>query len=157
MADRKLSEIDALGQGEALQDSFLFYVINPNAPAQSQDRRISLGQLKTFLGLDPQPTPQPTTTTLTFGLATSQSGNILSPQTETVTIGQEATIQQPAVTDGQYFIYELPSGFVISDIRDAHFEGRSIINQYARVGQRWVSRRLGTSSGGSYKVTIQEE
>lgn len=156
MANIKLSQLPA--STEAM-DNFVFYVVDPSLPEAQRSRKMTGAQLKAYFQASSggSVTPPPASNlSFTYGLANTATATISNPQTAEFQVGFEVRVTQPAIQDGQYWVYVIPVGYEIVEIKDALFQGLNILPQYTRSGQRWTSRRLNASNGGSYLVTIQE-
>lgn len=100
------------------------------------------------------PVAPATTYTLSYGLSNTEAGAIITPLSSEFRSGQSKTISQPGViTQGQYWILELPVGRVVSRIEDPLFPSVNLISAFTRNGQRW-SLELNAGVGQNYLIEV---
>ena len=96
------------------------------------------------------PVNPPVTGVFTYGVADAINGNVALRHN--FSTGVRTTINMPSVTDGQFYVFVLPTGFIIQDIVNVlNFHETPT---FTRNLQRWTQGPLNAGGVKQYRVTI---
>ena len=103
---------------------------------------------------DTTPPVQPTTYNVMSGLSATASGSIISSTTTSFTSGQSKLIVSPSgITAGQFWVFDLPTGTTLSDIRDPLIG--SVLSSFVKTGQRYSFGPLNAGVSFNYTFTLR--
>ena len=103
--------------------------------------------------VDTTPPVQPTTYDVMSGLSATADGTIISSTTTSFTDGQSKLIASPDnIAQGQYWVFDLPAGTELSDIRDTLIG--SVLSSFVKVGQRYSFGPLNADVTFNYTFTL---
>ena len=103
-------------------------------------------------------TPSATNITITQYFTANPTGTLSGGTDTTIAVGADREITRPQVTGtGLHWVIEVPTGYEITEIKDAHFHNISFLSEFTRSGQIWYyTNALNPSPAGQYLITIEE-